>query len=852
MVNGKNRALMKASAEKTADSIENSMAVMGSGIKRMTVGAVHGIHDFALGTVDGILRPQTIPEKIETLCDRAIVKPAIRTFDFIEESTHTVMTETDRAWNERVKKAQEGANHLKVVLAQPLGDLTHGGFAAKNYPKSKADEALIDAALKENFIFAHLTSSKRAGLVSAFEPIMVKHGAVVITEGEDGDYFYILGSGVVKFQIGTKDVGDAGAGSSFGELALLYNAPRAATCVAKTPCGLFRLDRETFRRILAQQIQQSRAEVFAILKMVSYFKDFDEEYLGRISSNLKRITYQDGDVLASREEKTPPTFFIIQKGRVEVTGIKAGGSDFKDFSITKGQFFGDRAIIKNEWAVGTATARGTVVALTLDRDQFILAVGSDIKSVVRKTNDKKKLALIPYGKRKGPAENELDLLADAIKEKKFPRGHVFFMEGKRHTPALYLVREGKVSIRSSSHPNLESLLGFNLGSQELKHIGKDGYFGNDTLGDNEKGEYGMARYTVVAIEDVEVGVLDLDAIRTVSGYKKEAKHEKIGMDDLDMIRILGAGTFGKVWLVTRKGTQDAYALKIQVKRQLIDFNQADGVIREKNIMGLLNHPFIIKMAGSWKDDEKLYMLLKMYQGGELQTVIHTDSRDGIPEWAAKFYSANILEGLSYMHQRKIIYRDLKPENVLLDSEGYTVIIDLGFAKIIKDKTYTFCGTPLYLAPEIIMQKGHDKGADHWSWGVLLYEMIVGMTPFYDGIVDQMGLFKNIVKCRMQEFPPGDFMSEDSKDLIRQMLTVSSSHRLGSFVRAEKDIKEHPFYRDFDWKELCNKNAKVPFKPDVSDPLDGSNFDDFSKLEAKAKKEKYAKLTAAEQKLFSKF
>ena len=306
----------------------------------------------------------------------------------------------------------------------------------------------------------------------------------------------------------------------------------------------------------------------------------------------------------------------------------------------------------------------------------------------------------------------MDLLAGAIKEKTFPKGHVFFTEGKKSTPALYLIREGTVTIRSANHPNLESLLGFSLGTEELKTIGKHGYFGNDTMGANEKGEFGLAQYTVIAAEDISAGVLDFDAIKSV--VAKSQEEVKLTMDDLNMVRILGAGTFGKVWLVTRKPEgKEAYALKVQVKKQLIEYNQAEGVIREKNIMVKLDHPFIIKMVSHRKDDDKLYMLLKMYQGGELQTVIHTDTRDGIPEWAAKFYAANMLEGLSYMHHRHIIYRDLKPENVLLDSDGYTVIIDLGFAKIIKDKTYTFCGTPLYLAPEIIMQKGHNAGADHW-------------------------------------------------------------------------------------------------------------------------------------------
>ena len=345
--------------------------------------------------------------------------------------------------------------------------------------------------------------------------------------------------------------------------------------------------------------------------------------------------------------------------------------------------------------------------------------------------------IIPFGKRKNPVEdNELGLLAAAIKDTTFKKGHVFFTEGKHCLPALYLIREGSVSIHTSKNLNLAWLLGFNVSKADAKIIEKNGYFGNDTMGDNESGEFGIAQYTVTALEDVVVGVLDMIAIKKVIAAKSEVK---VTMDDLTMVRILGAGTFGKVWLVSNKKTKDSYALKVQNKKDIIDYNQVDGVIREKDIMAKVDHPFLIKMISHWKDENKLYMLMKMYQGGELQTVIHTDSRDGtstqlpfllfamsliiltlnrtnvgVPEWAAKFYAANILEGLSYMHHRSIVYRDLKPANVMLDSAGYTVIVDFGFAKIITDnKTYTFCGTPLYLAPEIILQKGHNAGADHW-------------------------------------------------------------------------------------------------------------------------------------------
>lgn len=847
MANGENRKKIRESVDKTSKNMEEAADKVGEGIKRVTLGIGQGIQSFAKGTVETV---GTIPEKLETCFDHIIVQPTKRTVDFFEEGTSKILSDTDRLFNERVKKAQDGARHLKVVFAQPLGDLGALGSVTK-YPKSDADNVLIEAALKENFVFNSLPANKRSGLISAFEPIVVKHGTKIIEEGDVGDYFYVVGQGEVIFEIGGKEVGSAGKGSSFGELALLYQAPRAATCTAKSQCGLFRLDQQTFRLIMEQQMKDSHAAVMNILKTVSYFKDLDEAYLDKISNNLKVINYNDGDVLASREVDSIKRFYIIKEGNVEVKGIKAGGAEYNDITMGPGKFFGEYAITQNEWGIGAATAKGKVVALALDRDQFIRVLGNDIGALVQNGMDKKKLALIPFGKRKNPAsENELDLLAGAFKEKSFPKGHLFFSEGIKCTPALYLIRKGAVTIRSANHPNLESLLGFNLGSDDVKTIGRHGYFGNDTMGANEKGGFGLAQYTVVALEDVQVGVLDFDAIKSV--VAKSLVEEKVSMDDLDMVRILGAGTFGKVWLVTRKDSKDnAYALKIQVKKQLIEYNQAEGVIREKNIMAKLDHPFIIKMISHWKDDDKLYMLLKLYQGGELQTVIHTDTRDGIPEWAAKFYAANMLEGLSHMHHRHIVYRDLKPENVLLDSDGYTVIVDLGFAKIIKDKTYTFCGTPLYLAPEIIMQKGHNAGADHWSWGVMIYEMIVGMTPFYDGIVDQMGLFKNIVKCRM-EFPEGNFMSSSSKDLIKKMLTVNPNDRLGSFVGADKDIKAHPFFEGIDWTKLANKEIKVPFKPKVSNPLDGSNFDDYSKLEAKAKKEKVQKLTAAEQKLFTRF
>lgn len=166
-------------------------------------------------------------------------------------------------------------------------------------------------------------------------------------------------------------------------------------------------------------------------------------------------------------------------------------------------------------------------------------------------------------------------------------------------------------------------------------------------------------------------------------------------------------------MATSRKENKPYALKTITKRQLIESGQVKGVMREKQIMASLQHTFILPLVGAFQDDDFLYLLLPFTGGGELFNVVHTDQRDGLDNNSSQFYGACILEALGYLHTRNIVYRDMKPENALIDANGYCIMIDFGFAKIVVDKTYTLCGTPEYLAPEIIMSKGHDKAVDYW-------------------------------------------------------------------------------------------------------------------------------------------
>lgn len=745
--------------------------------------------------------------------------------------SNATRSKLDEAFKKRVNEAKEGVARLKVVFADPLN--LAADYKAPVHEKTKEETEFINKCLTGAFLFDKLESREKKTLVDAFEKHSVEGGQTIIKQGDIGDFFYIIQRGKVKYLVDGEEVGKAGRGDFFGELALLYNSPRAATVISLHSCELWRVDQMTFRRILASYQIREDSETKALLKNVDFLKDLDDAGLTKIAYLMGTKKVKAGEHVFKKGEETAH-FIIVKSGKLKAADIEIEGKTYPDREFGRGGHIGAQAVLKRTKFVANVTAVDDTEVLYLEKDAFIRTCG-DYEELITKSSDSKALQLLDIAKIKLD-ESTAGHLASVMVTVKYKKGHVFYREGDDVQPALYVVRSGKVTVENSA--------------DGCKTVGVFGFFGEETVEEtlDDDGNTVVSRHTVTVLEDVTVGYLGVQSIRHVLGPGSKRKGD-VKMEDLERHRILGAGTFGQVWLVNRKGTKDAYALKIQFKRQLIDSNQAAGVIREKNIMAKLHSDFIIKLVGSYQDKENVYMLMKLYQGGELWSVMHGGDGDALPELAAKFYMASVLEGLTYMHRRHVLYRDLKPENVLLDSDGYTVIVDLGFAKVVMDKTYTFCGTPLYLAPEVILQRGHDKGADHWSWGVMLYEMICGITPFYDKNIDQMTLFKRIINSRYH-FPIGDFITEDAKDLIKSILVVDPNARLGSFARAEKDIQEHAWFRGVNFEKLRKRQLTPPWQPEITDPLDVTNFDNWDHL--KDKKREGKPLTKKEQELFKDF
>ena len=295
---------------------------------------------------------------------------------------------------------------------------------------------------------------------------------------------------------------------------------------------------------------------------------------------------------------------------------------------------------------------------------------------------------------------------------------------------------------------------------------------------------------------------------------------KIGVEDFELLKVIGRGSFGKVMMVRRHGEPKVYAMKILRKAAIVERNQVEHTRAEREILEEADHPFLMKLHFAFQTSSKLYLIMDMITGGELFFHLKNDRRFKEPR--ARLYCAEIVLGIGYLHAQNVIYRDLKPENILLDAEGHVKLTDFGLSKRFTkpgEKAETFCGTPEYLAPEVIIGIPHDKAVDWWSVGILLYEMMVGLPPFYSENVNLM--YELIQKSELRV--PG-FVSYEGRDLITKLLRRDPNTRLGSTDADCEPIKKHAFFKAINWDKLLRREVKPDFVPKVSHDGDTSNFD----------------------------
>lgn len=296
---------------------------------------------------------------------------------------------------------------------------------------------------------------------------------------------------------------------------------------------------------------------------------------------------------------------------------------------------------------------------------------------------------------------------------------------------------------------------------------------------------------------------------------------KYTLTDFTIQRTLGTGSFGRVHLVQSKHNQRFYAVKVLKKAQVVKMKQVEHTNDERKMLQKVKHAFLVTLWGTFQDSKNLYMVMDFVEGGELFSLLRKSQR--FPNPVAKFYAAEVTLALDYLHSRHIIYRDLKPENLLLDRHGHLKITDFGFAKEVPDITWTLCGTPDYLAPEVVSSKGYNKSVDWWSLGILIFEMLCGFTPFWDA-GSHMKIYENILKGKVK-YPP--YIHPDAQDLLQRLITPDLTKRLGNLHAGSKDVMDHAWFAEVTWERLARKDIDAPYVPPVQGGIgDASQFDKY--------------------------
>jgi len=717
----------------------------------------------------------------------------------------------------------------------------------------------------------------------------------------------------------------------FGESGLIFGSRATATvkCVAgsnKNIAGkkglggkhavVWTLDRPTFRHVISAQSQKNRDDVLSAVRSIPLLaQNLSDEQKNKLVDAVELVRVKAGKRVIKKGDQGNLLFFV-RSGGVVCSNI--GGEGLGEIVLGPGQYFGERALLTDEARAADVVTVEDSLLLCLSKKSFNELLGS-LRSILDDNMKARVVESVPILQqlskslrskvfaqfkvckfadqeaivREGTESNEffvirsgvVDIYQKGVVVGAFPQKH----RGSSNASALSTLSDSSVTASSSDSASLpkgsrKRSLGSLFGTK-IATLGEGDWFGeigllNDAPRSASCVAHGPVECYSLSYETFKLLSKKSELLLSISSRReeenlshrvstpKEIDFSKMTLKDITKNKILGKGTFGTVYLVestSKSPVQGVWALKMMNKAHIVECEQTANVVNESLVLQELKHPFILTLFSTFQDRDSLYMLLEFVQGGELFSIMQLHYR--LPLSHAQFYSACIVDALDYMHSMNLVYRDLKPENVLIDSKGFAKIADFGFAKRITTKTFTLCGTPEYLAPEVVLGKGHDKGVDYWAVGILIYEMLVGISPFADEYTDdQIVVCKQIVAGKINfsrlekaisetEIKPPKSLTEkelsyvfsDSKNsgrfasgrrpsmnsrpvehLITKLLTKAPSHRLGCLKDGAGEVKRHPFFATGPkgWADLRAKTVATPFTPTLTSKTDTSNFDDF--------------------------
>lgn len=742
-------------------------------------------------------------------------------------------------------------------MMDPDSPFVDESFSKTIVPKSESSQALILEALQNSTLFKDLEHELQVDVMLAMDRMTVVAGQDLIRQGEPGNAFYVIEQGEFDIVIDSNRVTTFRRGGSFGEIALIREQPRAATVTALTNAVCWRLERHLFRKYIASTTASTIDQIVKDFGHAELLKNLPLPHLTKLATHTTTEYFDTGTRIIAKGE-FGDKFYVIRQGRVRCSNISSpcllGATGWRRVAckpryvdLDSGEHFGERALIRDEMRACDVIALEPTSCHVFSREDFGSMLGSLREPMERSFALKVIMSITCVSNDFGTIHvlREQDIF-EKLDRKLYKAGRVI-------TPSInslnkvVVVSSGTVEVRIKG--GLGKLVSVIPGGRCILRNGD--YLGWQSLGtaplfESLRSPHHAQKTLWRAYAHTDAICYELDAkivLRKRHSFLKAhhtsssqdcAAHKEIPkFEDLDVRRTLGTGAFGRVKLCawsSRAGKAEVFALKMLVKKTMLDMKQTHAVLYERKILQQLRHPFVLRLHTTYQSRDACYFLLELIQGGELFSRLTSFSDGDFPPEESKFHASATILALEYIHSKNMVYRDLKPENLLIDTDGYVRLVDFGFAKRLENlqPTFTIIGTPEYLSPECALGQGYRFDVDLWAFGVLIFEMMKGNGPFCPADPDDtMTIFKLISDCRV-EFSRKEVaqFGEAATSMCRQLLNRSRKKRLGSLKGGVSNIKGHSYFNGIDWNAILDRRHPVPWVPEVSDPFDTSCFDEY--------------------------
>lgn len=776
---------------------------------------------------------------------------------------------------------------------------SHKRSRSKSILKTEKDVKLIESALQKHFIFSNLSENQIYVIINEMKLFTHSSQSIIFKQNSLGDYYFVIAAGKVEIMIDKEVIATMGPGESFGELALLHDAPRNATVIALEKTYLWGLSRSDFRNVLKSFNFQKYSENLRFIENFQFFKTLTSKQKETLSNCMHSQSFRKSDKIV-QEGEIGNCMYFIKEGSVSITK-----KDVHIRNLLKNEYFGEQALFNNDLRTATVTAIENIVCLVLNKDDLQATLGSNLQELIHMNTQK--MAFNSEQLLNNLTEAQVNQVIAKSKIVKFLANALAFAANKK-VNSIFIVLTGRIEgktnkfktldflsieplfhdfsfkenlvavedsdvaeitvkdfenqidgkveqvlernsivkiikdmkvFKSLSEPNLQklakmlNLVRFRTGSvifaeetsgnsfyiikkgnveirkknAVVREIGRFDYFGERSLLFQNR-----RSATTIAKTDVECWTLTNAQFSSVIDDQMRIRLlERIQMQDVDInikdlcfVKVMAQNKNSTHFLCINPENSKLYILKSMQKNRFINEQDQTNLIHSKKLMLLVDHYFMVRLLKTYKDSIRLCMLFEYIPGVPFMDILETDKQS--LEVNARFYIACLIIILEYLHNRDIILRYISLSSVMIDTQGYPVLVDFSCAKMIQGRTYSLIGPPHYLPPEVIIGEGYGTSADLWGLGISLYYMIFRKYPFGNNENDPIQIYQEALNCRLV-FPSTVDPLSKARNLLCDLLNKKSSLR-GSIEK----VKRHSWFLGLNWDLLTNKQLRAPYLP----------------------------------------